>query len=617
MGVIIGWSGDVKFCGGFSSFTCKKYENTCCYYVDVAIINSVTSYTHQEFIDQLKEKNPEVVKDFKFLDEYHSKNRHMQLECIKHGTIHKCLPRDLTFGNYPTIRSCRKEDKEKYYLSRFKEQYDSKYKYDDFVFSTSKQKLGITCPIHGKFEQQLTMHNMGRGCPKCGNQDKWVEVPKSVVGDLDGFIKEVYKKNPKFLENYDILSYGVNNTDCQVLCKNYDVIHRLKSRAIIQSKCVCSIKSCDTPEKLMQQKLFEVHGNTLDFSNAKYSNSSKDDIIGICPEHGEVRKRYTDFLSGRGCEACGGSKKKNSREYKKQAKELHGDKFNYQKTKYVDCKTKLVVTCPQHGDFSILPKNHLRGYGGCVGCFKERQSHTHEEFIEKLAEVNPQLLENFDIVNEYKGINSTMKIQHKEEDDLYEITANNLLSAVSPTIQSACDPTGMFIARSKKIHGNLYDYTDTIYKNYKTPTTIICKEHGVFEQSPSLHLNGSGCPKCASNVSKGEKHFQKLLIENDISYQAEKRYIDCKHIYSLPFDFYLDDYNTLVEIDGMQHYRPVNIFGGEDGFLKRQKIDQIKTEFCDLKGIDLLRIVYDPNTVESREKFYSECKRVIERVTGS
>lgn len=59
-----------------------------------------------------------------------------------------------------------------------------------------------------------------------------------------------------------------------------------------------------------------------------------------------------------------------------------------------------------------------------------------------------------------------------------------------------------FIMRAKICHGDKYDYSKVIYKNANTKVTIICPEHGAFEQTPSHHYNGQGCPKCMDNKRK-------------------------------------------------------------------------------------------------------------------
>ena len=68
----------------------------------------------------------------------------------------------------------------------------------------------------------------------------------------------------------------------------------------------------------------------------------------------------------------------------------------------------------------------------------------------------------------------------------------------------------------------------------------------------------------------------------------------------LRFDFYLNKYNTLIEFDGQQHFRPVDFFNGEEGFRLTQLRDNIKNEYCKNNNIPLLRISYkEINNIEN------------------
>ncbi len=61
--------------------------------------------------------------------------------------------------------------------------------------------------------------------------------------------------------------------------------------------------------------------------------------------------------------------------------------------------------------------------------------------------------------------------------------------------------TNDFISKARQLHGNKYDYTKVVYVNSRTKVEVICPKHGVFEQLPSSHLSGNGCPKCAREWS--------------------------------------------------------------------------------------------------------------------
>lgn len=75
--------------------------------------------------------------------------------------------------------------------------------------------------------------------------------------------------------------------------------------------------------------------------------------------------------------------------------------------------------------------------------------------------------------------------------------------------------TEMFIERAVVVHGNKYDYSLVEYVNSKTKVKIICPNHGVFEQVPVRHLQGSGCFHCGNFIrleyhSKFMKRFNKI-----------------------------------------------------------------------------------------------------------
>lgn len=61
------------------------------------------------------------------------------------------------------------------------------------------------------------------------------------------------------------------------------------------------------------------------------------------------------------------------------------------------------------------------------------------------------------------------------------------------------DVTKEWVVRARKVHGHLYDYSNTRYRSSRVPVEIRCPFHGVFRQAPYVHLRGSGCPKCGHN----------------------------------------------------------------------------------------------------------------------
>ena len=95
------------------------------------------------------------------------------------------------------------------------------------------------------------------------------------------------------------------------------------------------------------------------------------------------------------------------------------------------------------------------------------------------------------------------------------------------------------------------------------------------------------CPIC--DKSKGEKAIEKFLIENNIDYLPQYRLKEFKRA---PYDFYLPQYNLLIEFQGRQHYEPVKKFGGEAQFQRQKEIDVKKSELAAQVNKELLIISY-------------------------
>ncbi len=151
--------------------------------------------------------------------------------------------------------------------------------------------------------------------------------------------------------------------------------------------------------------------------------------------------------------------------------------------------------------------------------------------------------------------------------------------------------TREFVERAISVHGEKYDYSQTVYKNAFKTIEVICPVHGVFYPTPNNHLNGeTGCPIC--NLSKGELKIRNYLEERKINFIEEYKFENCKKLNSLPFDFYLPLHNVCIEYDGEQHFKPIKFFGGKKMFKVIKENDLIKTNYCREEKIVLVRVSY-------------------------
>ena len=106
------------------------------------------------------------------------------------------------------------------------------------------------------------------------------------------------------------------------------------------------------------------------------------------------------------------------------------------------------------------------------------------------------------------------------------------------------------------------------------------------------HTTSCGCKR----LSSGERVIETILNKTGFDYIKQYSFDDCKYKYKLKFDFAIFSDNHLlflIEYDGIQHFKPVSIFGGKDAFVETQIRDNIKTDYCNQNNISLLRLNYN------------------------
>ena len=365
--------------------------------------------------------------------------------------------------------------------------------------------------------------------------------------------------------------------------------------------------------KLFIKKAKQVHGDKYDYSKVIYINNSTKVCI-ICPKHGEFWQTPNDHLDGHGCKWCKNeivSKKlKSSKEdFIKKAKQVHGDKYDYSSVEYVNNETKVCIVCPKHGEFWQTPHSHLMGRG-CKKCGLEervkKQSLSTEEFIRRAKEIHGN---KYDYSKtEYININEKVCIICHEKDEFgaehgefWQRAEDHLNGFGCKKCSKMYMDTETFVNRSRKTHGNKYNYSKTEYINRTTKVCIICPEHGEFWQDVNHHMNGHGCPKC--NQSLLEKDIINLLDKNHITYEYNKRY---KFLDNLQLDFYIPEYKIAIECQGEQHFTPIDYFGGEEHYEKLISNDKKKLKLCKENGIKLfyysnLKIDYPYEVIENKK----------------
>lgn len=178
-------------------------------------------------------------------------------------------------------------------------------------------------------------------------------------------------------------------------------------------------------------------------------------------------------------------------EFVKRSKAIYGEKYDYSKTRYTGSNNEVEIICPIHGPFFQKACLHMEG-SGCPECRVRSSKYSSRRLT-----------------------------------------------------------TGEFIEKSRKVHGDIYDYSKCNYTGWMNDVEIICGLHGSFMQKPAYHLSGQGCPKCGlsgKSVSASAKKFY-----NRLTYVFDPEDIDVEYTsdeYPFKCDFHIRSRNMYIEYRG-------------------------------------------------------------------
>ena len=152
------------------------------------------------------------------------------------------------------------------------------------------------------------------------------------------------------------------------------------------------------------------------------------------------------------------SRKKTISEVISEFQQIWGDRFDYSQVDYKTTNDRVTIICREHGSFTLMPYQHKAG-ASCRKCG-----------------------------------NITGRPRTSTED---------------------------FIAKSKKLFGDRFDYSLTKYIHSHKNVTLICKSHGEFSTKASRHLESGGCPICVRQCSTVEQVWlDSLGIPDDASHRG-------------------------------------------------------------------------------------------------
>lgn len=420
------------------------------------------------------------------------------------------------------------------------------------------------------------------------------------------FTKEVYElvgDEYVFLEEY------VNNYT-KILCKHIKCGHEYYAQPnnfLNGKRC----PNCYGIKKLTYKEVkyfIETESNSgCKLLSKKYKNSTER-LLLKCKCGNDFKTTFDQFKhqSKRQCNDCGFkiNAQKRSISYDKVKSFIEIESSSGCKLlskKYTNAHSNLKIKC-KCGRFFQTTYNTFRlsNKRQCDTCTNDQLSKKYSKGNEWfLNEVRERFGTDYLVLGEYINAKTKVKIKHLSCGYVWDVWADHFLNSNGCIACSGYKKktTNDFKLNVHELNGDEYSVTS----KYVNAHTSIKMHHNLcgnsFYIKPNTFLSlGNGCPYCKTK-SKGEKLISDILDKYSICYEVQYSFDDCRNERVLLFDFYLPDYNLLIEYDGEHHFSPVDFAGKGEEWAKElfgytQHNDQIKSQYCKDNNIPLLRIPY-------------------------
>ena len=175
--------------------------------------------------------------------------------------------------------------------------------------------------------------------------------------------------------------------------------------------------------------------------------------------------------------------------------EIHGERYDYSLVNFVNTDIKVKIICKTHGVFEQSSYNHFKGQG-CPDCSGVPR-YNKEKIIAKFREVHGDRYD-YTLVD-YKKSHSKLKIICKTHGVFEQTPSSHLSGRNCPKCRPfrPLQDVELILTKFREAHGDKYDYSSISYSGIDKKVKIICPDHGVFEQTPYAHIQGSGCRTCS------------------------------------------------------------------------------------------------------------------------
>ncbi len=488
-------------------------------------------WTQEQYIEELKKRNPMV----ELVGEYTDTTTKTKHHCLTHDVYWDVMPSSVLAGK--GCKLCHGERISKT-LTKTQEQYIEELSHKNpnviLIGEYINDRTGVLhrCLIHD-YEWTISPNSVlaGHGCPLCRSK----KISQKKNKGREQYEKELAKKNPTVILLGDYINIKTKTT-------HYCMVHKEE----YETTPLTALKGCGCPKCHLERNWY---------ARRKPHEQYEKEIHAISP-HIEVIEMY------------------------------------------INSTTPIEHYCTIHDIYwKTAPSSILAGCE-CPKCAKEKIRTklvmSNDEYVYRLMEINPAIIP----LESYTDSKTPIPHYHQECGHVTKMLPSSALGGAGCVLCKGVKIRNAFVKSQEDFEFELSLVNPNIKIISKYEKTIkkidcLCMICGYEWSARASHLlEGHGCPKCKEPI--GEKLIATYLDSKKICYKKQKTFKELLGVGGLylSYDFYIPYCKTLIEFQGEQHERPIELFGGKKTFEIQKEHDRRKKEYAISHGYNFLEIFY-------------------------
>ena len=351
----------------------------------------------------------------------------------------------------------------------------------------------------------------------------------------------------------------------------------------------------------------EVHGDSIEVLGEYLTCRTKVPLkCNICGYEWESTYRSSVTL-GHGCKSCGRKKRRKSQEnYVSEVKDRFGDRIEIL-GEYINNNTPILTKCHEHDIvWEARPTDLLKSHG-CRQCRTKATRRSHEEYIEIMNKLHPTIEVLGRYEGSKVKVDLSCKVCGHKWSTMPNRSIGKKRGCPKCAIRSLDRTHEEYVEIMKEMHPNIEVLGDYVNTTVKVELRCkVCNHEWSAAPANSITGSKTGCPACKESRLEKETRKLLMEYGYEFESQFYFDDLVGYYNTPLKFDFITlqDGEVVLIECQGIQHREPTDFRGegrekAEERFQRQLKYDEMKRRYCEEKGYKLIEVWYDEDILTS------------------